>query len=165
MTGQGFRWAAALLTTALLASPAWAGTYADDLGQCLVNSTSMADRSHLVQWVFAGISLHPDVKAMASVTPEQRETLNRQAAVLMQRLVTVDCRTEAVAAVKFEGPDTLGEAFSVLGQVAVRGLMSDPAVTEGLSGLDKYSDTAKWDELFKDAGVPVPKDQPAAPSP
>jgi len=59
-------WAVSLF---LLASPAVAGPYSDDLAKCLVRSTTPEDKTLLVQWMFATMALqrelfaHPDVAA------------------------------------------------------------------------------------------------------
>jgi len=45
-----------------------AGPFADDMAKCLVNSTSPADRTLLVKWIFSVIALHPDLSAMVATT-------------------------------------------------------------------------------------------------
>ena len=147
--------AAALLLVALWApaSFARAGVYADDLSKCLVKSTSSEDQTALVVWVFAAMSAHPAIQSYSSTTEAQRAAATKRAAVLMQRLLTVDCRKESVAALKYEGSSSLGPAFNVLGQVAVRGLFSDPHVQAGMSGLGTDVDSAKIGELYKEAGI------------
>jgi hypothetical protein len=138
--------AAALL---LLSHPASAGVYTDDLSRCLVKSSSQADKELLVQWIFSAISLHPAVKPYATITADQRDDLDRKLAVVIQRLVLTDCRSQTLDAIKYEGDATLGASFQVLGQVAARSLFSDPNVAHGLNGLEKYFDEKKLDELTK----------------
>lgn len=126
----------AALSASLAAAPAAsAGVYADDLAKCLVKSASDADKLDLMRWTFAAISLHPDLKTYSNFTDEQRSQITAKAGALMQRLMTVDCRAETIAALKFEGPSAVGPAFNMLGQVGARGLMTDPAVTKGLAEL------------------------------
>ncbi len=72
---------------------------------------------------------------------------------LYERLLTVDCHTETVAALKYEGTSGMEQSFSVLGQVAFRGLLSDPAVTKVMSGLTEFVDTKKIEALGSEAGI------------
>jgi len=62
------------------------------------------------------------------------------------------CRSEFVQAVKNEGPATIEYAFSVLGQVAMRGLMSDSHVSESFQALGKSLDENKLKALVAEAG-------------
>lgn len=147
--------AAALLA---LANGAGAGVYSDDMGKCLVKSSSAEDQVILVKWVFAAMSEHPAVKPMTKLTADEREGYNRQAAALMQRLMTIDCRKETVAALKYEGFSAIETAFSLLGEVAMRGLMTDPQVQKGMEGLGKAMDEKAFKELTNEAaGVPETK--------
>lgn len=147
---------ATFLTVLSCNSFALAGVYTDDLSKCLVSSSSIADQSTLVQWIFSALALNPAVMPMSSVTAQQRDALNQKAEALDERLVFTDCHKEAVDALKYEGPSTFEAAFAVLGQVATRGLMSDPAVISGLNAMGSYTDKAKVAELYKDAGLPAP---------
>jgi len=144
-----------------MSGAARAGVYTDELSKCLVTSTSSGDQIGFMVWAFTAMSAHPAVKAYSSVTDAQRETATRQAAQLMERLVTADCRKQTVAALKFEGNSAIEQAFSVLGQVAMRGLISDPAVTRNMASLPKYLDLQKFAALAKDV-APAPG---AAPKP
>ena len=140
--------AAALLGTLLCASRlAVAGPFADDMAKCLVNSTSPADRTVLVQWMFGLITLHPDLTAMSSISGKQRDDLSRNAGALFQRLLLESCRSQTQQALQNEGPQTVQYAFQVLGQVATRGLFTDPQVMGGLKDLTKYVDEDKLKNL------------------
>lgn len=136
---------------AVLSLPVSAGPYSDDMAKCLVRSTSDGDKSLLVRWIFAAISLNPEVNAMVQVSATEREDLNRQTAQLFVRLLTESCRNETQQAMKYEGQDTIGKSFSVLGSAAARGLMSHPDVTQYTADLGKYVDKEKLDKTFKSA--------------
>lgn len=136
-------------TLALLSSgPALAGPYSDELSKCLVRSTTDDDKNYLVKWMFAAVTVHPAVRSIASVSDAQREELNRNAAKLVERLLTESCRNETREAVKYEGPGTLQASFQVLGQVAGRGLFADPGVIRSMSAFENYFDTAKLNRLL-----------------
>jgi hypothetical protein len=128
--------------------PAGAGVYSDELAKCLVKSTNEADRNFLVKWLFASAAVHPAVKSIASVSEVERTDLNRNAAKLFERLITESCKTQMQEAVKFEGPATLQSSFEVLGQVAGRGLFSDPDVAKSTSEFANYLDKQKIEKVF-----------------
>jgi hypothetical protein len=129
-----------------------AGPYSDDLAKCLVKSTTDADKNSLVKWMFAAASLHPAVKSIASVSDAERDDLNKNAAKLFERLVTESCRAETQEAVKYEGPSTIQTSFEVLGQVAGRGLLADPAVARSLADFANYLDKKKLEQLLGPPG-------------
>jgi hypothetical protein len=144
---------AALLAIAAPATHARAGVYTDDLTKCLVRSADANDQTRLMQWMFGLIALNPAVKPNAAITAQEREGFDRGAATLMQRLLTVDCRKETVAALKYEGPSAIESSFRVLGEVAVRGLMSDPTVAAGVRNFTAYIDQDKLAEVGREAGI------------
>lgn len=144
-----------VLAICALGGQAQAGVYTDDLAKCLVKETSPDDQKALIFWVFSGMALHPDVKDYAKISETRRQESDKQIAGLLQRLLTADCRTETVASLKYEGSHAIEASFSVLGQVAMRGLMSDPEVGKGMEKVSDYLDKAKFDDVSKAAGLPV----------
>lgn len=133
------------------AAPASAGVFSDDLARCLVSKTTAEDKTELARWVFAAVAQGDAVKDMIRVTPEQMQKHNRVFAQLMERLLTVDCRSAAVSAIRNEGDDAIESSFGVLGESAFNVLMSDPKVDEAMSGLAEVIDSAKFEELEKEA--------------
>ncbi len=131
-----------------------AGVYTDDLGRCLVKSSSADDQILLVQWMFSAFSLHPAVQPLASLNAEQRDIFNRKTAELLQRLLINDCRNEAIVALKYEGPSAMETGFKTLGEVAARGLTTDPRVGQALQGFTIYLDKDKMAELANAVGLP-----------
>lgn len=131
-----------------LASNASAGPFAEDMAKCLVKSTSPEDRTVLVRWIFAEMALHPDLQNLAGISPQQRADIDAKAGVLVQRLLLEACKTQTREAIANEGPDTIQYAFNVLGQVASRGLFTNPEVAAGLAGLAKSLDAEKLKTLF-----------------
>jgi hypothetical protein len=135
------------LTLATVES-AVAGPYVDAMSRCLVRSTSEADRSFLVKWMFATAAVHPAVKSIASITDAQRDELNKRAAKLLERLITESCKSEMRNALNHEGAGAIEASFQALGQVAARSLFSDPAVARGMADVDGYMDKPKIQRLF-----------------
>ena len=93
------------------------------------------------------------VKSLSSVTPAQRSEFNRKTAALFERLLMVSCRSQAIAAIKYEGSAAIESGFGTLGNAAARGMMGDPAVVAELSGLAGFMDKAKLEALGKEAGA------------
>lgn len=120
-----------------------AGVYADDMSRCLVNSSSATDRDVFMKWLFSAMTLNSEVKSMAAISSGQRDEINKNTAVLLQKLITVTCRTEVQKAVKYEGQQTIQQAFQVFGQFAGLELLTSPRVAEGVAGLRKYIDEKK----------------------
>lgn len=141
-----------LVSAGLLLLPlshASAGPYGDSLGKCFVESTTSAEKTALVRWMFIMMSLHPDVQDVGSVSPDQRNAATKDVARLFQDLLTEKCATEAKQALKYEGKSTMEASFSLLGQVAARELFSNPAVAEGLGELEKHIDEEKLKRLVE----------------
>jgi hypothetical protein len=139
---------AVVMSFATLAGSALAGPYSDELAKCLVRSTSDADKSALVKWIFAAAAAHPDVRSLTVVSDAQRAELNRGAAKLLERLITDACRTETQEAVRYEGRAALQVSFEMLGAVAGRGLLANPDVTKRLAEFETYVDADKINRLL-----------------
>ena len=138
----------ALALAVLPSDPAGAGVYSDELAKCLVRSTTDADKTYLMRWLFASMSVHPAVRSIALVSDAERAELNKNAARLFEKLITETCMTQTQEAVKYEGPGTLQSSFEVLGAVAGRGLMSDPGVAKSMAEFANYLDKQKLERVF-----------------
>jgi hypothetical protein len=156
---------AALIVATCVTTSASAGLFADDFARCLVKSSSAEDKTVLIQWIFAAITLNPAVGSISSLSADQRDALNKKTAVLFERLVFTDCHSEAVQAMHNEGDVAMETAFQTLGQVAAQGMLSDPAVTAGLSDLSKHMNKSKWEQLGKDAAAAPALSPPPAGTP
>ena len=130
---------------------AMAGPFADDMAKCLVTSTSETDRADLIRWMYSAMSEHPDLASMAQISDKQRDELTTKAGALFSRLIFQSCRAQFVASVRNEGTGTIEYAFSILGQVAMRGLMTDPHVTQQVQALGKTLDQDKLKALVAQA--------------
>jgi len=144
---------AALALTLAAASQAQAGPAADALSKCVVGATSPQDRVVLMRWAYVVVSANPEFRSMTAVTDPMREDANHHVADLLTRLVTVDCRAQAVTAVRTEGPEAVEGAVKALGESAARDLFADPATLGGMTGFVKYLDRDKLIGLMKDSGI------------
>ena len=150
------RLAICFLTVCLCWMPspaALAGPYADDMAKCLVKQTGTEERAAIMKWMFAAMSLHPDVASMAKIDAASRSSINSTVGALFQRLLVDSCRAETKQAVKYEGALAIQTAFSVLGQVAMQELMTNPNVSAGLGELEKYLDQ----KVIAELGTPDPE--------
>ncbi len=141
------------------------GAYTNALTKCIVQSTTDTDKRLVVTWVFSVIALHPDVQNLMSVSDAERDDANKRIANLFETLLTKTCRTEATEAIKYEGDAAIGKSFEVLGQIAMRELLTNPQVNAGLAGFAKYIDTQRLEEVLKpkaDDKAPAKKIPPKA---
>lgn len=141
----------ACLAIITAAGQAQAGIYTDDLTRCLLKSSSPADRQDFIVFVFAAMSAHPDVRQYSRMSDAERDASVGKASALMERLLLVDCRKEAVAAIKYEREESISGAFGALGETAMVDLSSHPAVDAVFNKLTETLDETKWDSLAKEA--------------
>lgn len=133
------------LIAPLLASSfaARAATDADGLAQCLIQATTPADQKVLLRWAFATMALDPEVAPMASITPVQREAVNRAAGTLVSNLLTESCSVPMRQVLTRDGPEGVQAAFEAWGRWAIAGLVSEPHVAQGMGELLQYLDIGK----------------------
>jgi hypothetical protein len=131
------------------AMPSWAGLYTDDLSRCLVEGTSKADKTVLVQWVVLAISQHPAVTTLSKGTDADIDQANAAVGELLMRLLTDTCRDKSKLAIRYEGAGAIQTAFGTLGQVATADLFSDPSVQKVMAGLATHLDEAKLKTLVE----------------
>ncbi|HEY8617341.1 hypothetical protein [Phenylobacterium sp.] len=136
---------------------AHAGVYGDDLAKCVVSSASPQDQTTFVAWFYAAMSSHPDVAQYSRLAEDQRKAMAVKAGALMQRLITQDCRKQAVTALKYEGAPAVDAAFRLFGEVAGRSLMTHPSTQSGLAYLEAGVDPKAFEALAAEAGLPPPK--------
>ena len=129
-----------LLALALSAGPVRAGVYGDDLGKCLVESSSAQDKQQLMQWIFFAIALNPEIAPYASIKTEQRTAANTGMARLFEKLVGETCAKQASAALKYEGPGAFGISFELLGRVAGQEIFASPEVAAGTAKFTEQLD-------------------------
>lgn len=144
--------AALLLSALVVPTQSYAGPHSDDLGKCMMESTTVSDRNNLVRWMFAASSLHPAVKSISAVTEVQLDAANRETGGLVMKVLTVSCKDQAEKAIRYEGKSALELAFGALGELAGQELLGSPEVTAGMEGLTKYLDVDKLKAAFAPKG-------------
>jgi hypothetical protein len=120
-----------------------------------VNKASDADQRILMRWLFAAFSLDPTLAPLSKISAEEHAEFTKSAAGVYNRLLLVDCRTEALAALKNEGESVIGPAFGVLGQSTAGRILKSPAADEELNKLADSFDVDGMKKLFGEAGINV----------
>ncbi len=131
--------------------PAFAGPSADALASCMLEHMTPEEGSVYIRWIFGALGAHPDVASMGPVTDSQYEPIARAFAQTTQRLLTTQCRVEAIEALRKEGQSSILVAFQKVGQISARRLMSHPKVEQRIGSYGKYLDKDKLDALGAEA--------------
>lgn len=115
----------------------------EQLSQCLLASTTAADKTTVLQWTFAALGQHPDLITMSQVTTEQKTQLDQNLAQVLQRIVVEQCAAQAKAVIKADGVQGVTESFQALGQVTGEEILKQPEIKTQLNGVLKYVDLNK----------------------
>jgi hypothetical protein len=148
--------AAAMSGLCALGSPALAGPATDTLGTCLITSAGKADPSVLSQWMYVAMGTNPALGGLSSVTADQKQAINAKAAAFIQKAMLTDCRPQALDALRADGPSSIEKSFQLLGAVAARQLVSDPATLASLQGVARGLDPKTWEAFAAEAGTAEP---------
>ena len=134
-----------LIVMALLGTTqiAIAGPTVDQLSNCLVKATTATDKTTVLQWTFAALSVHPDLKAYSNITEEQRTQLDQKLAQTLQRILIEQCSVQAQAVIQAEGLQAVGDSFQELGSITGEEILKNPEVKQQLKGVVRYLDLNK----------------------
>ncbi|EZQ02395.1 signal peptide protein [Acinetobacter sp. Ver3] len=125
-----------------------AGAAVDQLSDCLVKSTTAADKTTVLQWTYSALSTHPDLKGFSNVSAEQRTALDQKLAQVLQRVIVEQCSTQTKAVIQAEGIQAVGESFQALGRSAGEEIIKNPEVNNQLKGVVRYIDLNKLVATF-----------------
>ncbi|MCK7608232.1 hypothetical protein M0D70_02080 [Acinetobacter portensis] len=150
-----------LVVSALMGATQMASASAtvDNLSNCLVKSTTDADKKVVLQWTFVALSAHPDLQSFSQVTTEQRDGLDKNLAQVLQRILVDQCSAETKAVIQTDGLQAVGDSFQELGQETGEQILKTPEIKDQYKGLVRYLDLSKLvatfltPELFNKLGV------------
>ena len=150
-----------LVVSALMGATqmASASVTVDELSDCLVKSTTDADKKAVLQWTFVALSAHPDLQSFSQVTTEQRDGLDKNLAQVLQRILVDQCSAETKAVIQTDGLQAVGDSFQELGQETGEQILKTPEIKDQYKGLVRYLDLSKLvttfltPELFNKLGV------------
>ncbi|MBP9623795.1 hypothetical protein ACQUFW_04495 [Acinetobacter johnsonii] len=137
--------AAALCGSVQLAT---ANTTVDQLSNCLVESTTATDKTTVLQWTFAALAAHPDLKVYSNVTDAQRTQLDKNLAQVLQRILVEQCSAQTKAVIQAEGLQAVGDSFQELGQITGEEILKNPEVKGQLQSVLRYVDLNKLVTTF-----------------
>lgn len=138
--GRSVFMATALMGTAQFAV---AGPTVDQLSDCLVKATTATDKTTVLQWTFAALSTHPDLKALSNVSDAQRTQLDQKFAQVLQRVIVEQCSAQTKAVIAAEGVQAVGDSFQELGRTTGEDILKNPEVKKQLQGVLRYVDLNK----------------------
>jgi hypothetical protein len=119
---------------------------AQELGNCMVDSLNGKERKELAKWIFFAMAAHPEINSYSKATEQDITESDEFIGKLITRLLTDDCSTEFIAAVKID-PRNVEKAFGLVGQVAMQELMTNQNVTKAITNYIKYVDQDKLNSL------------------
>lgn len=140
----------ALMATILLGvvQIANAGPTVDQLSNCLERSTTTADKTTVMQWTFVALSAHPDLKAYSNVSAQQKESLDKNLASVLQRILVEQCSAQTKAVIQAEGLEAVGNSFQGLGRSTGEEILKNPEINNQLKGILRYVDLNKLVTTF-----------------
>ena len=131
----------------------------DQLSVCLVKATTATDKTAVLQWTFAALSTHPDLKSFSNVTDVQKEQLDKNLAQVLQRILVEQCSAQTKAVIQAEGLQAVGDSFQELGSITGEEIIKNLEVKQQLKGVVRYLDLNKLvmtfltPDLFNKLGV------------
>lgn len=131
----------------------------DQLSACLVKATTATDKTAVLQWTFAALSTHPDLKSFSNVTDVQKEQLDKNLAQVLQRILVEQCSVQTKAVIQAEGLQAVGDSFQELGSITGEEIIKNPEVKQQLKGVVRYLDLNKLvmtfltPDLFNKLGI------------
>lgn len=137
------------VTLALGAGAVQADPAVDNLSRCLADNSTGKERKLLARWVFVAMGAHPELRDNVPIPPAMVTDTSRAAGETFNRLLADACPTQARAAIQAVGQRAFQQAFSVLGQLALQEIMTDPGVAASLLAMQQHLDRARLEPLLK----------------
>ena len=117
-----------------------AGQYSDRFTNCLMEKTTDRDKIVLVRWVFSVIAQHSALSTEFQISSDKVRNHEIAVADYMQYILGTVCFQETKDVLNYEGVDAFGEAFELLGELAMLSLMEDQRVNVAFENWIKYLD-------------------------
>ena len=124
----------------LLQTHSLAGQYSDRFANCLMQKTTERDKIVLVRWVFSVIAQHSALNTEFQISSDKVRNHEISVADYMQYILGTVCFQETKDVLNYEGVDAFGEAFELLGELAMLSLMEDQSVNAAFENWIKYLD-------------------------
>ena len=105
-----------------------------------MQKTTERDKIVLVRWVFSVIAQHSALSTEFQISSDKVRNHEIAVADYMQYILGSVCFQETKDVLNYEGVDAFGEAFELLGELAMLSLMEDQRVNEAFENWIKYLD-------------------------
>lgn len=115
---------------------------------CIADNSSGKDRKEMARWIFVSMGAHPEIKSIASISATAPEETSKTMGELVTRLLGENCPREAKLAIEVAGPNALEAGFKLLGELAMRELMTNKEVSISLGLYEKYLNKEKMIQAF-----------------
>jgi len=132
-----------LLCLASIGGYAQGQTATARMAECLIASTTGADRVALARWVGFAVIAHPSIRESVAIPKQVVDSSDVETAELITQLMTVRCLKETRNAAK-ENDSSIEDAFKVLGQVAMQEIMMDGSVDARIGAFIEYIDESSF---------------------
>jgi len=104
----------------------------NQLGECITAKASAEDKPVLAKWVAVELSAAPLLTGVVTIDAAKREELDKAAAQVFTRLVTVDCADLSKQLMRSDGRSAFRSAGAALDRLAIRELIATPGVNSGI---------------------------------
>ncbi len=126
-----------------LATLSHAGTYQENLEQCLKTSVSEQDKLQLTKGIFFTISANPDFTKYTNIPSNDLINSDKEMSKIYERILSESCSKEIGDVIKNEGTNALQSAFEFLGRTSMEGLVSNKTVQNRMMESMKYINLEK----------------------
>ena len=117
-----------------------AGQYSDRFANCWMQKTTDRDKIVLVRWVFSVIAQHSALSTEFQISSDKVRNHEIAVADYMQYILGTVCFQETKDVLNYEGVDAFGDAFELLGELAMLSLMEDQSVNAAFENWIQYLD-------------------------
>lgn len=130
-------------------TPVLANSPTSALATCLVDNLNGKERKNLARWIFFSMAAHPELSAYADASPADIEESDQYVGKVITRLLTVDCPDQLRKASSADAK-AVQKAFELVGQVAMRELMTNQNVAKALSNYSRHADIEKINGILNE---------------
>ena len=109
-----------------------------ELGQCLVGQTTGNDRLLMARWIGISLSSSPQLADSVTVDADEKLSVDKGMAALYVRLLTRDCVEQVGPLVVAGDQRAIETGFGMLGEIAMRELMSNPQAQAAMMGFTSH---------------------------
>tara|TARA_B100000900_G_scaffold402312_1_gene408029 strand:+ start:219 stop:662 length:444 start_codon:yes stop_codon:yes gene_type:complete len=126
----------------------YSGPFSDEFSRCIITKTTSQEKTDLVKWIYVTISFHSQLSEMSNISSKDVEIANIRVAEYMTNVFAYKCKNEMLDAVEYEGEESATQAFKLLGEIAMREIMSEQNVSFASELFIQYLDEKIFENIF-----------------